>query len=58
MSSPFDVDGISLVILTEGGRLSEPVGGLMYLQGVETAMCWVVGVASLYVGKGRLGRIE
>lgn len=30
---------ISLVILTEGGRLSEPVGGLMYLQGVETVMC-------------------
>lgn len=49
---------ISLVILTEGGRLSEPVGGLMYLQVVETVMCWIVGTVSLYLGKERLRRIE
>lgn len=49
---------LSLLILTKGGRLTEPIGGILYLQLVQITLAWVVGIVFLYLGKKRLSRIE
>ncbi len=48
----------SLLILTKGGQVSEPVGGLLLIQGVQSVLSWVVGIIVLHLGKRRLQRIE
>ncbi|MBU7028586.1 MAG: hypothetical protein HXS48_16750 [Theionarchaea archaeon] len=48
----------SLLILTKGGQVSEPVGGLLLIQGVQSVLSWVVGIIALHLGKRRLQRIE
>lgn len=46
---------ISLAILMKEGM---PVGWLLYVQLIQTALCWVLGIVFLYLGKKRLSRME
>jgi hypothetical protein len=48
----------SLLILTRGGELAEPVGGLPHVLLVQTLLCWFLGIVFLYLGKENLKRIE
>ena len=48
----------SLLILTKGGQVSEPVGGLLLIQGVQSVLSWAVGIIALHLGKRKLQRIE
>ena len=47
---------VSVVVLT--GRGLEPIGGLLYVQLLQTALSWLVGIVFLYFGKRKLTRIE
>lgn len=49
---------ISLVVLTKGGQISDPAGGLPAVFLFQGVMCWLIGWALLYVGKARFERIE
>jgi ABC-type branched-subunit amino acid transport system permease subunit len=49
---------ISLVVLTEGGQMSEPAGGLPGVFLLQGIVCWVVGVIVLRLGRERFSRIE
>ncbi len=49
---------LSLLILTKGGQLTEPIGGMVSIQLVHQALAWLVGVMVLLVGKKRLSSIE
>ena len=49
---------VSSLILTKGFKLSEPIGGMLYIQLLQTALSWLVGIVFLCLGKRRLSRIE
>ena len=49
---------VSILVLTRGGTLSEPIGGLLYVQLLQTVLSWLVGIVFLYLGKRKLSRIE
>ncbi len=49
---------VSLLILTRGGSLSEPIGGLLSVQALQMGLAWVMGIVFLGLGKRRLSRIE
>lgn len=48
----------SLMSLITVGAFSETTVGILYLQLVQSALSWLVGLVFLYLGKRRLGRIE
>jgi hypothetical protein len=47
---------ISILVLTRGGP--EPIGGMLYIQLMQTVLSWLVGIVFLYFGKRKLSRIE
>jgi len=47
---------VSLLVLTRGEP--EPVGGILYIQLLQTVLSWLVGIGFLYLGKRKLNRIE
>ena len=49
---------VSLYILTRGGRVTTPTGGILFIQVIHTTLSWIAGVAALYGGKRNLRRIE
>ena len=49
---------ISLFVTTEGGALSEPVGGLHSVLSVQAVLAWILGGLVLHFGKMRLKKIE
>jgi hypothetical protein len=49
---------ISMVIITIGGFSSEPFGGLLPLQVIQTALIWIIGSILLFFGTWKLKRIE
>jgi len=49
---------VSMVIITLGGFSSEPFGGLLPLQLVQTTLIWIIGSVLLLFGTWKLKRIE
>jgi len=49
---------VSMLALTRGGTLPEPIGGMLYIQLLQTVLSWSVGIVILYLGKRKLSRIE
>jgi len=47
---------VSVLVLTR--REPEPIGGMLYVQLLQTVLSWLVGIVSLYFGKRKLSRIE
>ena len=47
---------VSMFALT--GEGPEPVGGMLYIQLLQTVLGWLVGIVFLYLGKRKLSRIE
>jgi len=46
----------SMFVLT--GQGPEPIGGILYIQLLQTVLSWLVGIMFLYLGKRKLSRIE
>lgn len=49
---------VSLLSLMRMGMWSETICGMLYVQLLQTALSWLVGIVFLYLGKRRLSRIE
>ena len=49
---------VSLLSLMRMGVRSETICGMLYVQLLQTALSWLVGIVFLYLGKRRLSRIE
>jgi hypothetical protein len=47
---------LSIIVLTGSG--SEPFGGNVYIQLLQTVLSWLAGIVFLYLGKRKLSRIE
>ena len=47
---------VSMFVLT--GQGPEPIGGMLYIQILQTMLSWLVGIAFLYLGKRKFSRIE
>jgi hypothetical protein len=47
---------VSMFVLT--GQGAEPIGGILYIQLLQTVLSWLVGIVFLYLGKRKLSRIE
>ena len=47
---------VSILVLMRGEP--EPIGGILYVQLLQTVLSWLVGIVFLYLGKRKLNRIE
>jgi hypothetical protein len=47
---------VSILVLMRGEP--EPIGGILYVQLLQTVLSWLVGIVFLYLGKRKLSRIE
>jgi len=47
---------VSILVLARGEP--EPIGGILYVQLLQTVLSWLVGIVFLYLGKRKLSRIE
>jgi len=47
---------VSMFVLARGEP--EPIGGMLYIQLMQTVLSWLVGIVFLYFGKRKLSRIE
>ncbi|MBU7015672.1 MAG: hypothetical protein HXS43_12675, partial [Theionarchaea archaeon] len=48
----------SRLILTQGGRIEDPAGGLPLILLVQGVMCWAIGLVILRIGRMRFERVE
>ncbi|MFB0504087.1 MAG: hypothetical protein ACETWE_09655, partial [Candidatus Bathyarchaeia archaeon] len=49
---------VSLLVLTRVFAMSEAFGAILYVQLMQTAMGWLLGVVFLFLGKMKLSKIE
>jgi len=49
---------VSLLVLTRAFAMSETFGTILYIQLMQTAMSWLLGVVFLFLGKMKLSKIE
>ncbi len=49
---------VSLLVFTMGFHSTEPIGGILYIQLLQIALSWVLGIVFLYLGKRKFSRIE
>jgi hypothetical protein len=48
----------SLFVLTNFGKLDEPIGGFQLMLLTQATLSWIAGFGLLMIGKGRLNRID
>jgi len=49
---------LALLILTSGGKLPEPIGGLPYVLGLQTILIWTLGCILLSAGTRKVALME
>jgi hypothetical protein len=49
---------VSLFVLTNFGKLDEPIGGFQLMLLTQATLSWISGFGLLMIGKGRLNRID
>jgi len=49
---------VSILVLTRVFAMSETFGAILYVQLMQTAMSWLLGVVFLFLGKMKLSKIE